>query len=1045
MRIIHLADVHWRGLSRHEEYRESFSKFFKIARELNPDVIYVGGDIVHSKTQGISPELIDSLSWWFSSMAEICPVHAILGNHDGLIHNKGRQDAITPILSALDNSNIHLYKDSGTYSTGIPGFNWCVFSCFDELGWENVKPVDGEINLALFHGGVLGSKTDINWDIEGEVTVDFFDKYEFSLLGDIHKLQFLDGKKTIAYPGSTIQQNYGEDPGKGFLFWEIEDKDNFTSTFYEIPHDRPFITIDWQGDLSKTLESAKKHSNKTRFRIRSQNPISQEDIRALQRDLKSLKDATEVVFKCESSFDSSRIKLKKGEIKKRDLRDSSTQKRLIREYYLSNEISDGMLSEFDSLIARYLSQIAETDSVVRNIRWNINKLKFDNTFAYGNSNIINFDHLPGITGIFGKNARGKSAIVGSLMYGLFNTTDRGSIKNIHIINNRKDSCCVETEVTVNGDRHKVERKTIKHQTRKGDVYASTAMSFLRLGAEGEADKDLSDEQRRKTEKILKRSIGSSEDFLMTSLASQGQMNTFIKERATSRKMILSKFLDLEVFDKMHEKAREDSSELRSQIRNVPDIDWDAKIDDLKFKLINKKKDIETTNERLSLIREKLQQIKIELAVSDNPNIVTTSEIERQLISIESLKVSIDSLLEEKELLLKDINEKNGLILKIRLAKSDFSIEDFKKKLEFHRELEKKVLSISYEYEKEKVTLDDQKKSIKILSEVPCGDQFPSCKFIKNSHKNKSLIEDQIKKVKSLGSDLRKNRRFLKDMNLDEIEKSISKFESLEKKQVESSLQISRLRVLLGNKENEIESLNNALITSSERLEDMKARVVDDDSRDISSKLKSRIVTLELQIEKLDKNRTSQIDKITRIKVEISRITGQRSEYEKIKNQLRIYDMFIQAVSKKGIPLQIMMSQLPVINSEIEKILQGVVGFTVSLEADDESNSMDVYIDYGDSKRIIELASGMEKMMASLAIRVALINVSTLPKTNMLIIDEGFGALDENNIEACGRLLISLKKWFRNILIISHVDAIKDVVDNSLDIIKKEKDSYVCHE
>ena len=83
------------------------------------------------------------------------------------------------------------------------------------------------------------------------------------------------------------------------------------------------------------------------------------------------------------------------------------------------------------------------------------------------------------------------------------------------------------------------------------------------------------------------------------------------------------------------------------------------------------------------------------------------------------------------------------------------------------------------------------------------------------------------------------------------------------------------------------------------------------------------------------------------------------------------------------------------------------------------------------------------MMASLAIRVALINVSSLTKTNMLIIDEGFGALDELNIEACSRLLESLKKWFRNIIVISHVDAIKDAVDNSLDIVKNEKDSKVC--
>ena len=62
MRIIHIADIHFRGLSRHDEYVLSFKRFFEQAAALSPDVIYVGGDIVHSKTQGISPELIDVLS-----------------------------------------------------------------------------------------------------------------------------------------------------------------------------------------------------------------------------------------------------------------------------------------------------------------------------------------------------------------------------------------------------------------------------------------------------------------------------------------------------------------------------------------------------------------------------------------------------------------------------------------------------------------------------------------------------------------------------------------------------------------------------------------------------------------------------------------------------------------------------------------------------------------------------------------------------------------------------------------------------------------------
>ena len=143
-------------------------------------------------------------------------------------------------------------------------------------------------------------------------------------------------------------------------------------------------------------------------------------------------------------------------------------------------------------------------------------------------------------------------------------------------------------------------------------------------------------------------------------------------------------------------------------------------------------------------------------------------------------------------------------------------------------------------------------------------------------------------------------------------------------------------------------------------------------------------------------------------------------------------------------MAIISDRLPIINNEIAKILQGVVGFTVELDAPEGSNAMDIYINYGDSRRIIECASGMEKLMASLAIRVALINISSLPKTNMLIIDEGFGALDDMNVEACSRLLSSLKKWFKNIMIISHVDAVKDVADNTLEISKSGKDSFVTN-
>ena len=134
--------------------------------------------------------------------------------------------------------------------------------------------------------------------------------------------------------------------------------------------------------------------------------------------------------------------------------------------------------------------------------------------------------------------------------------------------------------------------------------------------------------------------------------------------------------------------------------------------------------------------------------------------------------------------------------------------------------------------------------------------------------------------------------------------------------------------------------------------------------------------------------------------------------------------------------------MPVINAEIAKILHGIVDFQVEMENDEETDSSEIYINYGDSRRIIELCSGMEKTIASIALRVALVNISAMSKCDMFIIDEGFGTLDESGIEACNRLLTSLKKFFRTILVITHVDGIKDIADHILEITKNEKDSRI---
>ena len=102
-----------------------------------------------------------------------------------------------------------------------------MLSVFDEDGWEDPSSYDN-INIALYHGSISNCQTDTGWVMEsGEHEVDIFEEFDFAFLGDIHKPQAMDRAGRIRYPGSTIQQGFGESEDKGILIWDIRGRDDF--------------------------------------------------------------------------------------------------------------------------------------------------------------------------------------------------------------------------------------------------------------------------------------------------------------------------------------------------------------------------------------------------------------------------------------------------------------------------------------------------------------------------------------------------------------------------------------------------------------------------------------------------------------------------------------------------------------------------------------------------------------------------------------------------------------------------------------------------
>ena len=159
--------------------------------------------------------------------------------------------------------------------------------------------------------------------------------------------------------------------------------------------------------------------------------------------------------------------------------------------------------------------------------------------------------------------------------------------------------------------------------------------------------------------------------------------------------------------------------------------------------------------------------------------------------------------------------------------------------------------------------------------------------------------------------------------------------------------------------------------------------------------------------------------------------------EELEDKYEAYQYYLDAVKRDGVPYDLITKALPTIEGEVNNILSQLVDFQMLFEMDGKNiNNYIVYDD--DNVWPLELSSGMERFISSLAIRVALINVSNLPRSNFLAIDEGWGTMDSDNLNSVYSLFQYLKSQFQFTLIVSHIDSMRDAVDTLLEI-KKEKD------
>ena len=1031
-RIAHISDTHIRNLKYHEEYRHVFKQIYDSLKQESPDYIVHTGDLAHTKTQ-LSPEYFEVASNFLKSLADIAPTIMILGNHDGNLKNGDRQDAVTPIIEALQHPNFTLLKNSGEYSPE-QGLTFNVLSVFDRDNWQGPSN-DKSINIALYHGAIMGSELNSKYSMDhGEDDIAIFKSFDYAMLGDIHRTQYLDHEQRVWYAGSTVQQNFGESQFKGYLMWNIHSKDKHLVEKRLFQSPRPFVTIKLNKD--GTLPNSKvPKGSRLRLVCEHNLPISK---------LKRACDYAKVKWECFSvsfvnNYSGPNSSVNVGSGKAINMRDEKNQEKFLREFMENKEVDSSVRERVVELSREYLKKIS-ADDISRNVVWDLKKMEWNYLFNYGKGNSIDFSKLNGLVGIFGKNYSGKSSIIDAALFGLFNDTSKGERKNVHIINQNQEKALCKLEIAIGDDLYKISRSI---ERTKSSAKTDLDFTKMALGVHAESKNG---ETRNKTDEEIQKKFGTMSDFMMTSLAAQNDSFGFINEGSTKRKEILAKFLDLQVFDQMHKLAKADSSELRGVIKHLNSADSEKKLKRAQSELCEILEDIQVQKDACDKHRARLEILTKEQEMINN-QVSAASQREIDIESLKSQKSKAEKALSRSSSKKLDLEQRVEVVstqiedMAFELKSMALNAESAVVKLEAV-EMHKKDMST----QKKKVEkLERQRKALNSRINLLHDHEYdPDCEFCSNNEFVKQAEQAKIditplteELETSLGK-LSLMEKSLKDYDVSSLEDSVKdyeetskrhrnllneiKFEKLELKNAISSIEINT------NKLNKIEAdilYYNENIEAYENLVSLRRDLVAiNKTVDIK---KGEIKKCDDKVLEYMSEKGSATRMIEECKENILKIKEAERDYI-------AYDIFVQSTHPNGISYEVIKSMLPVINGEIQKILSSIVDFKVFFA--DEGSKLEIYLQHPKyDPRPLSMGSGAEKTIASMAVRLALVSVSSLPKSQVFILDEPATALDADHMEGFSRLLQMIKSQFKTVLLITHLESLKDVVDTTIEIDK----------
>lgn len=707
--------------------------------------------------------------------------------------------------------------------------------------------------------------------------------------------------------------------------------------------------------------------------------------------------------------------------------DSTYQRKLFKEWLDGNkiEVSWDKLIRLDDKVNEKLKQLRDTEYRYRN--WYIKDIEWDNFLSYGDGNKLSFDSLKGISVISSNpaNQGGKTILsVDLLLFLFFNETTRTKVAAQIFNKFRPDVNTVKVKGTVNidGGDYIIERILTRSKKRTEEGYnIKTDLNFQKILADG-TTQNLEGEQRRETDEFIRKSIGDVDDFLLTIIATSDNLEDLIHTLPTQKGRLLSKFIGLEIIEQKEDIVKELKSawakNLKSDQYNSGDLTKD--INDLTIK-------ISELNSDTVLCNDKLTELKTE--IDETTSIKDTLISQKIVIDIEVIKLrpedidtQIQSVIEKST----KSKEKLGILTEeFKLLKDvEYDIETHKEWIQQERSLN--IVKGNKESEVSRIN-----KLIKNLEE---GEFCGLCKQPLKDVDHSEEIKENKKTHVTITSEILK---LIEDIDTAKVE--ISKLDVI-KSQVDD---YDKKSIMIDKIELEIENLKLQL----KDREALKQKYNDNVGNIEKNKdLDSKILGYSAKLDRINRERDTYVSKLQKNKSDVERsedtITKNKELIKSIKIEEEvkiIFEIYTRMVGKNGITKLIMKNVIPLLNSELDRLLSDSANFKLTVDIN-QKQEVDFIIEKTDEQGqlvsyLLTEGSGFEKTMGSLAIRVVLSKISALPKPNIIVFDEVLGKVANENLEFVGNFFQKCSEMFDNIFLITHNPLVKDWSTNVITIEK----------